>query len=74
MRKACENMEHARVGHFESILESAGTRTRVQNLGASVATGGVAATHVFPELWVVEGSDCEQAIGRRQVSESRPRD
>ena len=62
MRKVYENFEYARVGHFQSILESAGLATHVKNLGAGNAAGEVVAAQVYPELWVVNDADYDRAI------------
>lgn len=59
MRKIYENIDYARVGHYQSILESAGVPTLVKNLGVSGAIGDVPVTEAYPELWVVDDGDYE---------------
>ena len=63
MRKIFEHIEFARVGHYQSILEDAGIATTIKNLGASSGSGEIPFTDVFPELWVVEDTDYDRAIG-----------
>ena len=62
MKKIFEHMEYARVGHYEAILESEGIPTLVKNLGASVGTGEIPFTEIFPELWVVNDEDYDRAL------------
>jgi hypothetical protein len=62
MRKVYENVEYARVGHFQSVLESSGIATHVKNLGASNASGEVVFSQVYPELWVVDDNDYDAAL------------
>ncbi len=62
MKKIYEHLEYARVGHYEAILESEGIPTLVKNLGASVGTGEIPFTEVFPELWVVNDEDYDRAL------------
>lgn len=62
MRKIYEHMDFARVGHFQSILESEGIATMIKNLGASVGIGEIPFTEVFPELWVVNDEDYNRAM------------
>ncbi len=59
MRKIYENIDYARVGHYQSILESAGVPTLVKNLGVSGAIGEVPVTEAYPELWVGDDGDYE---------------
>lgn len=62
MKKVYEHIDFARVGHFQSILESDGIKTMIKNLGASVGIGEIPFTEVFPELWVVNDEDYERAM------------
>jgi Putative prokaryotic signal transducing protein len=62
MRKIYENFEFARVGHFQSILESVGIQTHLMNVGASASAGDIPFQQVFPELWVVDDSQYELAL------------
>jgi len=62
MKKIFEHIEYARVGHYQSILESAGLRVHVKNLCASIATGELPFTQMYPELWVVDDSDYQRAL------------
>jgi hypothetical protein len=62
MRKIYEHIDHSRVGLYQSILESAGIRTHLKNVGASIGMGEIPFTQLFPELWVVEDSDYDHAI------------
>ena len=62
MRKIYENIEFARVGHYESILNSAGIPTFVKNVGAGAAAGEIPFQQVFPELWVLEYGDYGRAL------------
>jgi len=50
MRKVYENIEYARVGHYQSILESEGIQNHVKNLESSAALGEIVFTQVCPEL------------------------
>lgn len=62
MRKIYEHIEFARVGHYQSILESNGIATLIKNTGASIGTGEIPFTETFPELWVVEDSEYDRAM------------
>lgn len=62
MKKVFEHIDFGRVGHFQSILESAGIVTEIRNLGASVGAGEIPFHEVFPELWVVNDNDKERAL------------
>ena len=62
MRKIYENIEFSRVGHFQSILDSAGIRTHVKNLGASFAAGEIPFDQTIPELWVVDDDAYDEAL------------
>ena len=62
MRKIFEHFEYARVGHYQGILESEGIPTLVKNTGASIGTGEIPFTEIFPELWVVNDSDYDRAM------------
>ena len=62
MRKIYEHIEYARVGHYQSILESNGIATLVKNTGAAMGTGEIPFTETFPELWVVEDGEYDRAM------------
>jgi hypothetical protein len=62
MRKIYENIEFSRVGHYQSILETAGIRTHVKNLGTSFATGEIPFDQTIPELWVVDDDTYAEAM------------
>lgn len=62
MRKIYENLEFTRVGHYQSVLEAAGIKTWVNNLGASFLAGEIPQWEVCPELWVVNDADYDTAL------------
>ena len=62
MRKVFENIDFMKVGHYQSILESSGIPTLVKNLATSSFMGDVPFAEVFPELWVMNEGDYEEAI------------
>lgn len=62
MRKIYEHIDFSRVGHYQSILESAGISTHLKNLGAAMASGEIPFVQCFPELWVVEDADYDRAL------------
>ena len=51
-----------KVGHYQSILESSGIPTLVKNLATSSFMGDVPFAEVFPELWVVNEEDYDEAM------------
>ena len=62
MRKIYEYIDHSRVGHYQSILESAGIRTHIKNVGATMGMGEIPFIQLFPELWVVDDSDYDRSL------------
>ena len=50
------------VGLFDSILQSNGIPTVIQNQNLSSPAGDVPFTTFFPELWVLEDNDYDQAV------------
>lgn len=62
MRKIYEHIDFARVGHYQSILESEGIRTYIKNSGASIGMGEIPFTQLFPELWVTDDADYGRAL------------
>ena len=62
MRKIFEHLDFTRVGHFQSILESAGVPTLLKNQNTSSLQGEVPWTNATPQLWVVEDDDFDRAI------------
>jgi len=62
MRKIFESSDSMRVGHYQSMLESDGIQTFVKNLNQSSLMGEIPFAEVFPELWIVNDSDHEQAL------------
>ncbi|CAN5511859.1 hypothetical protein BH20VER1_BH20VER1_03450 [soil metagenome] len=61
MRKIFESSDSVRVGQYQSMLESDGIRTFVKNLNQSSLMGEVPFAEVYPELWIVEEGDFEEA-------------
>ncbi len=62
MRKVFEHPAFHEVGHCESILNSHGIATTIQNQDVSSLSGEVPYAAAFPELWVLEDSTYDQAI------------
>lgn len=62
MRKIFEHIDFSRVGHFQSILESAGIETHIKNVGAAMASGEIPFLECFPELWVANDDDYDRSI------------
>jgi hypothetical protein len=62
MKKIYENLEFTRVGYFESILNEAGIETLVKNAGSAGLMGEVPMFQVYPELWVVDDADYDEAL------------
>ncbi|GAA5483492.1 DUF2007 domain-containing protein [Haloferula sargassicola] len=62
MKKVYDNIEFARVGHFQSILESEGIATLLKNEAmSSVFRGSAGLYDLAPELWAVNDDDYERA-------------
>lgn len=61
MKKLFSHIDYTRIGHFQSILEQQGFRTFVKNLDASVGMGEIPYTEIWPELWLYEDSEYEEA-------------
>ena len=62
MRKVFESSDSTRVGHYQSLLESDGIETFVKNLNQSSLMGEIPFAEVYPELWIVNDADHEQAL------------
>ena len=62
MRKLFDSIDFAKVGHYQSILESHGIETHLKNLTLSSIMGDVPFAEVFPELWVVNDADYDEAL------------
>jgi|AOAMet2_C49A8_35_1029299.scaffolds.fasta_scaffold05608_2 hypothetical protein len=62
MKKIYENIDYTRVGYLQSILESAGISTLLQNAGTSSLSGLIAVGQCYPELWIVDDSELEEAM------------
>ena len=63
MKKIYEHFDFPKVGHFQSILESAGIRTLLKNeTQSSMLRGEVGIRDLFPELWVMDDSQYERAV------------
>jgi rubrerythrin len=62
MRKIFESSDSMRVGHYQSMLESDGIQTFVKNLNQSSLMGEIPFAEVYPELWIVNDDDHEQAL------------
>jgi hypothetical protein len=62
MKRIFDSFDFPQVGHYQSILEAAGIRTLVKNLGVSNAHGAIPMTEVYPELWVVDDEDFDEAM------------
>ena len=62
MKRIFDSFDFPQVGHYQSILEAAGIRTLVKNLGVSNALGAIPMTEVYPELWVVDDEDFDEAM------------
>lgn len=62
MRKVFENPDFTLVGHFQSILESAGIATDLRNVGSAIEGKMFSTDPVIPELWVVEDTAYDEAL------------
>lgn len=62
MKKIYENIDFTRVGYLQSILESAGIATLLKNAGTSSLSGLTAVGQCYPELWIVDDSDYDEAV------------
>jgi hypothetical protein len=63
MRKVFEHPSFHEVGHCESILNSHDIATTIKNENASSLSGEVPFASVFPELWVLDDSAYDEAVG-----------
>ncbi len=63
MTKVFEHPDFTLVGNYQSILESEGIHTELRNSMMSSIMGEVPFVECFPELWVKEDGQCEQAAG-----------
>lgn len=61
MRKIYEHADFTMVGYYQTVLEEAGILTLVKNVGASIGTGEIPFTEVYPELWVMEDAEYDRA-------------
>ena len=66
MKKVFEYPTPLEVGLFDSILQSSGISTVIKNQNLSSLAGDVPFTTVFPELWVVDDNDYDQAVALLQ--------
>jgi hypothetical protein len=62
MRKVFENPDFTLVGHFQSILESAGIATDLRNVGSAIDGSVFSTDPAIPALWVVEDGAYDEAI------------
>ncbi|CAN5708719.1 hypothetical protein BH09VER1_BH09VER1_43980 [soil metagenome] len=62
MREVYSNPEPARVGYFQSVLESTGIACFVRNQVSSNLVAGMSTTLLAPVLCVVEDEDYERAV------------
>ena len=62
MRKVYEDQDMTMVGYYQSLLEGEGVKTVVKNEYASLATGEIPFTQVYPELWVSDDADYERSV------------
>lgn len=62
MRKVYEDQDMTMVGYYQSLLEGEGIKTMVKNEYASLATGEIPFTQVYPELWVSDDADYESSV------------
>lgn len=62
MRKVYEHADYAIVGYYQTVLEEAGILTLVKNVGASMGTGEIPFTEVYPELWVMDDAEHDRAM------------
>ncbi len=62
MRKVFESHKQETVGHYQSILESAGILTLIKNENIASAEGTLPADLILPELWVMRDEDYDKAI------------
>lgn len=61
MIKVFEDFDLARVGHFQSVLASAGIRTLLKNQFMSSVMGEIPFVEVLPELWILDDRDQARA-------------
>ena len=66
MKKIYENIDFTRVGYLQSILESAGIATLLKNAATSSLSGLIAAGQCYPELWIMNDSEYDDAIAMLQ--------
>jgi hypothetical protein len=62
MRKVYEDQDMTMVGYYQSLLEAEGVKTSVKNEYASLATGEIPFTQVYPELWVNDDADYQRSV------------
>ena len=62
MRKVYEDQDMTMVGYYQSLLESEGVITTVKNEYASLASGEIPFTQVYPELWVSDDADYQRSV------------
>ena len=61
MIKVFEDLDLARVGQFQSVLEAAGIRTVLKNQYVSGAFGEIPMGKASPQLWILEDRDLPRA-------------
>ena len=61
MKKVYENIDFTMVGYYQSLLEGEGINTDVRNSSSSALTGLIGGGQCYPELWVVNDHDFDQA-------------
>jgi hypothetical protein len=78
MRKLFDSIDFAKVGHYQSILDGHGIETHLKNQALSSIMGEVPFAEVFPELWVVNDGDYDEAMRllreHRELAPSRAED
>ena len=63
MKKIYEDHRYERVGHFQSILESAGIATLIKNESLDQTQASFPNDLIdLPELWVLEDGDFDRAL------------
>jgi hypothetical protein len=62
VRKVYDSPAFEKVGHFQSILESAGIATLIKNEALNEAPGAFSALGEYPELWVMDDGEYERAV------------
>ena len=63
MRKVFEHPNFHEVGHCESILNSHDIATTIKNQDVSSLSGEVPFASAYPELWVIDDSTYDHAVG-----------